>query len=201
MTIYFYSKTDAHSWPSNFSPHGPPSFARVSCVREVSAHHPEWGVRVSLGRLGLGLVPQFRDTGRFHRRALTKPASCIRWGRPMHVARCAKTGAGLPAVGQWDESGCPPKECFRRPRSARRLIIAPVCGTATCSRPADRVAIGACTRTPPPNPAGAIDTASLAGCRGASDLASAGLRRARGWDRYQSGMERTAAPASSLRPT
>jgi hypothetical protein len=29
------------------------------------------------------------------------------WGRPMRVARCLKTGAGLPAVGQWAKSGCP----------------------------------------------------------------------------------------------
>ena len=62
---------------------------------------------------------------RWHRRGQARSASRHRWGRPERVARCQKTGAGLPAVGQWAESGCPPNECFRRPRSTCRLMIAP----------------------------------------------------------------------------
>jgi hypothetical protein len=68
----------------------------------------------------LGPTDPLQPVGRCDPSSLGNCSSLRRRGRPPHVARCPKMGAGWLAVGRWAESGCPPIECFRRDRSSAR---------------------------------------------------------------------------------
>jgi len=70
----------AHGLTRRFSESRLPR-SRLSPTFSLSPHPTREGARVSLG---LGVVPQFRDTGRFHRRALASPLRRT-VGRPVQI--------------------------------------------------------------------------------------------------------------------